>query len=473
MQFTHEINRLVSGMLIVFGIVVVSAAYWALIGPDTLTSRQDNPRLVEAEAAIMRGSIFDRDGNLLVTSERDASGSVTRRYLQATMNSALGYFSLRYGVSGAESAFNQLLRGDGTSDEALLNKLLHRAQQGADIRVTLDSTIQQEAVSRMGERAGAVVVVDVRSGEVLALASLPTFDPNQLDAEWEQLTASTGNPFFNRAIQGSYQPGGTLYTLLMTAAILEGSPLNLPIENAAQVVRLRDIDIGCLTDPGRVNLTLEEAYRYGCPAPFAQLVTALGADTVRALFETFALDQPPTLPGYIAEVPGLATSTPVAFNLSDTTIIDEALGQGTMTITPLEMALIAAAVVNDGNAPTPYTLLATRQPGAVNWIDDSTAHPSQPLTTTETAARVRALLRAAVTDGAANAADRSGLNIGGQVAVAYSGEQAQSWFVGYVQFADGGGAAIAVVVEEEADPAVAANIGGAVLALADERLNRP
>ncbi|MBL8164309.1 MAG: hypothetical protein JNJ61_20140 [Anaerolineae bacterium] len=471
MQFTREINRLVIGVLIIFGIVVISAAYWALTGPDTLTARQDNPRLVEAEAAILRGSIYDRDGNLLVVSERNESGSVTRRYLQAAMNSAVGYSSLRYGVSGTESAFNSILRGDSNTDEAIWNALLHRPQQGADIRVTFDSAIQQEAVAQMGERHGAVVVVDVLTGKVLALASLPTFDPNQLDADWERLTTSPGNPFFNRAIQGSYQPGGTLHTLLLAAAILKGSPLNIPLENATQRVRLRDIEVGCLVDPVSASLTLEQAYRYGCPAPFVQLVTTLGADTVRAAFETFALERPPTLPGYAAAAPTLPTSTPVALNLNDTTIIDEALGQGAVTITPLEMALIAAAIVNEGNAPTPYTLLATRQPDSDTWVDERSVQPNLPLTTANTAAKLRDLMRTTVTNGAASAADRSGLTIGGQVAVAYSGEQAQSWFIGYILFANGGGAAVAVVIEDEVAPSTAASIGGDVLAMAYERQN--
>lgn len=473
MQFTREINRLAISVLLASGVVVIAAAYWALIGSDALTARQDNPRLVEAEAAILRGSIYDRHGNLLVISERNASGRLTRRYLQPAMNSALGYSSLRYGVSGAEAAFNTLLRGDHDSSETLWNALLHRPQQGADIRVTFDSAIQEEAVMRLGERRGAVVVVNARSGEVLALASLPTFDPNQLDADWQRLTASPGNPFFNRAIQGNYQPGGTLHTLLMAAAILEDKRLDAPIENATQRVRLRDIEIGCLVEPQNARLTLEEAYRYGCPAPFAQLARALGIDTVHAVFDAFNLERPPTLPGYIAEAAGLATSTPTALNLNDASIIDEALGQGTVTITPLEMALIAAAIVNEGNAPTPYTLLATRSPGSEVWLDESSARPHLPLTTAETAAQLRDLMRATVNNGAANAARRDSLMIGGQTAVAYSGEQAQSWFIGYAMAANGKGAAIAVVIEDENNPAEAARIGGDVLAKAVEQLSSP
>ena len=188
MYFTREINRLMTGLLVLLGIVALAATYWAVVGPDTILLRQDNPRLVQAEAQIHRGDIVDRNGTVLATSTINSDDSYTRHYLHPEMDSALGYASLRYGVGGAEAAYNSIVRGDDTGKDFLsqfANELLHRDQRGSDIRLTFDLSIQQQAVKAMGTHTGSIVVLDIPSGQVLAMVSLPTYDPNTLDANWE------------------------------------------------------------------------------------------------------------------------------------------------------------------------------------------------------------------------------------------------------------------------------------------------
>lgn len=465
MQFTREINRLLIGMLVIFGLVVVAAGYWAISGPDTISLRQDNPRLVEAEAGILRGALYDQNDELMVNSEQNTDGTVTRRYLQPAMYSALGYSSLRYGVSGAESAFNPILRGEEiplSFIDQFTNNLLHRPQQGSDIRLTFDSVIQQAAVEAMGDYRGAVVVLSATNGEVLSLVSLPTYDPNTLDENWEVLTKTEGNPFFNRPIQGNYQPGGTLQTPLVAAALLANYPLTTPFNYANRPVRVANVELTCAAVPSTEVLTLGEAYAYGCPAPFAELVSKLGIGTVEAAFDTFQISRPPTLPGYVVQPPDQPTPTPSTINLSSANLGENALGQGQLTITPLEMTVIAAAILNDGNAPTPYTLLAVRPPDG-EWEDDQSLHPHIPIITANVARQLQDLMRLSVNNGAAQPAMRLGLDIGGHAAVAYSGEESQAWFVGFVTLGVRQGITIAVVLENVNDPALAAQIGGNVL----------
>src|SRR3954466_14966248 len=139
MNFTREINRLTTGLLILLVMVALGATYWAVAGPDTILLRQDNPRRVQAEAQIHRGDIVDRNGTVLATSNINSDGSFTRHYLYPEMNSAIGYASLRYGVGGAEAAFNTILRGDAPDQDfftQFANGLMHRTQRGADIRLT-------------------------------------------------------------------------------------------------------------------------------------------------------------------------------------------------------------------------------------------------------------------------------------------------------------------------------------------------
>lgn len=467
MYFSREINRLVIGVMVVFTIIAIAAAYWAIVGPDTILQRSDNPRLVQAEASIMRGAILDRNNNILVASQKNPDETVTREYRDPAMYSAIGYSSLRYGVSGAEAAYNTVLRGDDIQydfGDQFLRNLMHLPKQGSDIKLTFDQPLQEDIVQAMGQHQGAVVVLSVPTGEVLALVSLPTYDPNTLDANWETLTKAPGKPFFNRALQGNYQPGGTLETPLMAAAVLADYPLDTISSNASRPVQVGKVELSCIQPPKADALTLKEAYVAGCPEPFVEMMGDLGLGTVEAIFNAFNLNHPPELPGYVVSpIPEVAV-TPEVVNLSGDNLLEDALGQGRLTITPLEMATIAAAIVNEGNAPTPYTLLGTRQPDSQNWVQNPDMHPVVPLMTVNTAHQLQDVMQASVTDGTGQRAAQDSLQIGGQATRAFSGSEAQSWFVGYVTWGNKQGAAIAVVVENSSDTSLAAQIGGQALA---------
>lgn len=478
MQFTREINRLVLGLLALFAIVVLAAAYWAVVGPDTILKREDNPRRVEAVAAIQRGAIVDRTGVPLVESTRDDSGSVTRRYLYPAMYSALGYYSLRYGASGAENAFDTTLSGSALAQDTssvLLDDLLHRPQQGADIQLTFDLSVQQAIASAMDGQRGAAVVLSVPDGAVLAMISLPTYDPNTLDEHWDALVQQAGNPFFNRALQGNYQPGGALETPLMATAFLVNRSLDTTYAAATDPVTLADVKLGCAVRlPSSLTLSLREAYTYACPEPFQSLAQELGVETLQATIDTFKLGEQPTLEGFTANSSGSSpTPTSSLTALSGDDLVRLALGQGALTVSPLSMAMMAAAIVNDGNTPQPYVLMGSRAPDAAAWTPSAAVRPSIPLATSTTARRLQDLMREAVANGAAQNAGRPNIDIGGHAALAYSGEGSLAWFVGFATFANNQGAAVAIVLEDSADPGLAADIGGTALAAVQTAIAPP
>lgn len=481
MQFSREINRLLVGVLVALLVVAASATYWAVVGPDTILQREDNPRLVEAEASIRRGSIVDRDGEPLVLSNVNDDGSLNRRYLYPEMASALGYYSQRYGVGGAEAAYDTSLRGDDVSRDfaqLLLGDMMHRPQQGSDIQLTFDLDVQRTVAEAMTGQRGAVVVLSVPGGEVLALVSFPTYDPNTLDENWETLIADEGNPFFNRVVQGRYQPGSTLQTPLIAAALLAQAPIDEPLESATAPVQVGEVEVNCAVRLPDVALSLREAYAFACPLSFARLAESLGAETIQATFDTFQMDEPPTLPGFVVEpavtVEGtpIATSTPanIQFAVTPNTLLEDALGQGSLTVTPLEMATLAAAIVNDGNAPRPFTLVASRAPQSNTWTPIAEVRPTIPISTTNTARQLQDLMRNTVANGAAQNAGRPDIDIGGHAALAYTGEGSQAWFVGFATLGGRRGIAVAVVLENSDDPGLAADIGGTALAAAHQAL---
>ncbi len=476
MQFTREINRLLRGLLVLFAVVAMSAAYWSIVGPDTILLREDNPRRVLAEQAIQRGAILDRDGDVLAQTTRGDDGAVIREYPHPQTHGALGYFSVRYGVGGAEAAYNAVLRGDTLPQAvsgSIADGLLHRPREGSDIRLSLDLDIQRAVADAMAGQTGAVVVLEVPTGQILAMINAPSYDPNTLDTEWNALREAPGKPFFNRVLQGTYQPGGALQTVWMAAALISGMPLNEPLPAAAQPVQVDDLTLTCAVRLPNVALSLREAYAFGCPSPFTTLADALGSDGIETTLDTFQLGSlliPADLLPVADAIPGTPTPVPTEIPLDEDSMLREAVGQGALTVSPLDMAMVASAIVNDGNAPQPYLLLETRAPDAESWTPESVTRPTIPMMTTNTARQLQDLMRYAVANGAAQNAGRPNIDIGGHATIAYSGDGAQSWFVGFTTLGSRRGVAVAVVLENSADPGLAADIGGTALAAAQREL---
>ena len=469
MTLSREINRLLAGFFILFMVIALSAAYWAVVGADTILRREDNPRLVVAEAAIQRGSIVDRKGEPLATSIVGDDNQVTRQYPHPAASSLIGYSSLRYGVGGAEAAFNATLRGDDLPANIsgdILADVLHRPQVGSNIQLTLDLGVQQAIMQAMNGQVGAAVVLSVPDGEVLGLLSLPTYDPNTLDLEWDALAAAPQKPFFNRVLQGQYQPGGTLQTPLMAAALVANQSLADPTLDATIPVQIDDLMVSCALRLPVMELSLRDAYAFACPLPFENLAQQLGIQSITNALELMHLTVPPTIEGYTVQL----QPTPSTL-LQDDTIAKDALGQGQMTVTPLQMAVMVAAVVNDGNAPEPYVLMATHAPDAADWKHIQQTRPTVPYMTERTARQLQDLMRNTVANGAALNAARPGIDIGGHSALAYSGTEIQSWFIGFATLPGGRGVAVAVVLENSDDPGLAADIGGAVLSAAHRSLS--
>jgi peptidoglycan glycosyltransferase len=280
----------------------LAAGYWGVVRAGGLLARLDNPRLVEAERATLRGPIYTRDGKLLVYSScadglwtcAGARPIYQRRYPHPEAAPATGYYSLRYGTGGLEAFADATLRGPRT----WWDDLLHRPRIGAGITSSLDLIWQARAVQALRAGAahttaqGAAVVLDWRSGEVLALASAPSFDPNRLEQDWDTLRADPGAPLVNRATQGLYQPGPLL----------------------AWLFSLREAD----------------------PADFRRWQA-----TAQAL----------GLSAHVPfELPNEAVPVPV------TTTYSETLGQGHLRVTPLRVAVSVAEVI--AGQPVTPTLIA-------------------------------------------------------------------------------------------------------------------
>jgi cell division protein FtsI/penicillin-binding protein 2 len=230
-----------------------------------------------------------------------------------------------------------------------------------------------------------------------------------------------------------------------------------------------------LPPPDNLPLTLSDAYLYGCPSPFASLAESLGANSVETIFNAFRVNQPVILEGFVPQNVLDATQTPAPqpTGTLENTLVRNALGQGQQqAISPLNMALIAAAVSNHGNAPTPRTLLAVR-PRDGEWQSIPPDGIARPYLASAAAQRLTELMTTnMLSDVLVTPQPQYALS--GHAGIAYSGKgKTLSWFIGFITLPDTTQAAVAIVVEDVNDPKIAAQIGQSVLIAAYDQQAAP
>jgi peptidoglycan glycosyltransferase len=183
MSLNDRLNQLTMVFLVAFGLVALGLFYWGIVRGPALATRDDNPRLIEQELRIERGRILDQNGAVLAETIGEP-GDLYRLYYQPN-TAAIGYYSLRHGVAGIESSYDDVLRGNDRAPWRIWwEELIHRNPVGRDVQLTLEAGLQAEANSALGEYIGSVVMLDACTGDILVLASRPSYDANLLDEEF-------------------------------------------------------------------------------------------------------------------------------------------------------------------------------------------------------------------------------------------------------------------------------------------------
>jgi cell division protein FtsW (lipid II flippase)/cell division protein FtsI/penicillin-binding protein 2 len=450
--FRHSLLRLTCALSTILALLAATCGYWAIIRAEPLRAREDNPRRILYEQRIVRGRILDRHNAVLAGVDIAEDGTVTRRYPVPEAAPALGYASLRYGTGGIEATFDAELRGEARRDawQTAWDDLLHRPPQGQDVQLTLDAALQTQAQRALKDHAGAVVLLDAATGEVLALASNPTFDPERLDETWDELRQDPAAPLVNRATQGLYQPGAALQTVFIAQALSDGSAdLPAAAPDATDPIAIGNTLLRCAMTPTK-PYTLASAYAAACPAPFVEIGEQLGGSGLTEAIRRWALvTTPPPL-----EIPTEAADwDPRALQIPGDLQL-EAIGQGELTVTPLQMALVAGTLANDGTMPVPRLALRV-QDGAGHWHDQTSAGEPRRVLSPDTASELLAAWRS------------YGDGISGQLGLAVAGtdQPPHAWFLGVAQREDNS-YAVAVLLEHPDDTHQAADIGTILLGTA-------
>ncbi len=439
---TAQINRLTVLLGAGFLAIALATGYWQIARSDGLLQRADNPRRVLIERRVPRGALYDRNGVVLADTAGEP-GAWTRHYPYPNLAPVIGYVSPLVGSAGLEAALDPVLHGDGGLDPFTVywrTDILGQPPPGRAARLTINLKVQRVADTALGAQVGAVVVVQAQTGEVVAMASHPTFEPNDLDGHWTDIVNNPGALLLNRATFALYQPGGVLAPVIVAGALQAGllAPQQT-IPAADQPVTFDGQSIGC-RQPPQPGLTISETLALGCPGPVAALARQLGPAQLSQLLAQFHFYTAPRLE--------IAATAPAADPSGQT--FDAGLagvGQGSLTVTPLQMALVTAALARGGQMPSPHLVLQT-QNVVMGWESTSPAAPAAPVVDPAVANLVKTMLRA-------------GLQA---TAITSTGGKTLAWYLGFSPY-DDPHYAVAVLLEN-GDPRAAHDIGEAVLTAA-------
>jgi penicillin-binding protein A len=441
--------------------VVMSDSIAHRVGVDPATGDVvSNPLLTNAALATARGTIFDRDGRPLATTTL-AEGVARRVYPEPTTAEITGYYSpLLYGAAGLEASWDDELAGRAGGNPLLraLDDLRGRPPQGLDLVLTVDLELQRQAHAALGDRPGAAVLLDARTGAVLALASTPSFDPNRLvvvtegdrepaSAAWTALTSDPRAPLVQRATSGLYPPGSTFKTVTAAAAIERGiaAPETVYEDAGALVIGGHELIEANRPNPEQTLWTVTEAFAWSLNVVFAQIGLQLGGDSLADAARGWGWEG--AIPFDLPAAESRVSTTP-GFLDDPVALAETAFGQGELQATPLQMALVAAGLANGGEVMRPYLVVSLVSP------DGETTVETRPQSWRrgagrEAAAQTAAMMVNAVTSGALGAAFVPGYEIGGKTGTAETaGETPHAWFIGFI--GNPGEApryAVAVVVE--------------------------
>ena len=416
--------------------------YFQLFRRSDIENDSHNRRLWVNEDHIKRGNILDRNGNILAYNETDYDGTQYRVYNYGAVSSSItGYSSKTYGKTGIEKTYNKqllALSGDGFSN---FRKMVVKNDTGYDVELTMDQNIQDIVYNHMRDIKGSCVIMDPTTGDILALVSNPTFDPNSLDEDWGYLIENEDAPLVNRATSGSYRPGSTFKIVTATGILSSGMDTSY---NDTGVETIQGYDIKNFADQVYGMVNLRSAFVNSVNTYFAAKTNNLGKEEFKQLAEKFMInkDYPFDLDKNNAKIP-----------FDDLNKVDLAMtgfGYGKTEITPLHMAMIASSIANEGKMMKPRLVRkVVDEDGKI--IEEKKSEVLSEVTSTEDANYIRDLMVAVVNEGTGSKAYLDSIQVAGKTGTADKNNGLlDAWFVGFAP-AYNPKLAIALVFEDSDD----------------------
>ncbi|MEV6179315.1 penicillin-binding transpeptidase domain-containing protein [Streptomyces sp. NPDC052015] len=403
-------------------------------------------------------------GNIIVAGKAITGSAVTtdsdlkyrRTYTDGELYAAVtGYASQSYAPTQLEGVYADLLNGTDSRLRTVMDTVTDQRADPGDVVTTIDPDVQKAAYDALGDTKGAAVAIDPATGRILAVVSTPSYDPSSLtDANtagtaWKKLTTDADKPLVNRALRQPLPPGSTFKLVVAAAALEDGlyasvdertdSPDPYTLPGTRTVLRNENTSAPC------ENASIRVALQYSCNNVFARMAVQLGQDKVRAMAERFGFDDE------TQDVPVRAYTSVYPSDMDESSTALTGIGQYDVTATPLQMAMVSAAIANDGKLVSPHMVSQITDSNGDVLTDYDEEAGTTRVVSSGTAEQLRSAMRTVVEKGTGTNALIDGVTVGGKTGTAQHGENNSktpyAWFTSYGE-ADGKEVAVAVVVEQ-------------------------
>jgi peptidoglycan glycosyltransferase len=446
-----QIARLFAVIVVLFGLLVAFTSRWSVFEAKSLQDQTANKRpLLEAQR-IPRGLIYADDGTKLAVNRRSGNHETlrySRIYPQGRLFShAVGYAFISRGSAGLEKSFNRELTGQENEFKSLIDSFSGGTKEGDDVHTTLDPRAQRTALAALAGRRGSIVAIEPSTGAVKVMASIPDYDPNQVPNRYGQLNRDPGSPLFDRATQARYPPGSTFKVVTAAAALDSGryTPDSIISGKNNKIISGVPLQNFGGEDPGPVSLT--DALTHSVNTVFGEIGEKLGKRTMYKYMRRFGFNSKLGLDLPSSEItPSGVFKGQRLLGPGDSVDIGRvAIGQERLQVTPLQMAMVAAAVGNGGKSMKPRLVDRVVAPdGSVR----ERLGPQERATVMsgKAAGQLATMMGNVVQSGTGTAAQIPGVQVAGKTGTAQVPGATQAWFIAFAPLRNPK-VAIAVTVE--------------------------
>ncbi|MFC8511550.1 peptidoglycan D,D-transpeptidase FtsI family protein [Streptomyces sp. NPDC057257] len=443
-------------LLLVFALLV-RATWVQFYDGKALADDKDNRRNAIETYAEPLGNIIVA-GESITGSARTSGGDLAykRTYKDGKLYAAVtGYASQAYAPTQLEGIYQDLLNGTDSSLKTVMDTITDKRADPGNVVTTIDPDVQKAAYDALGDKKGAAVAIDPKTGRILGVVSTPSYDPSSLtDANtagtaWKKLNADPDKPLTNRALRQPLPPGSTFKLVVAAAALEDGLYSSVDEKTDSPDPYTLPGTVTPLSNESKSapceNASIRVALQYSCNTVFAKMAVDLGQDKVRAMAEKFGFNDTEQ------DVPVRAYTSvyPKDMNKSSTALTG--IGQYDVTATPLQMAMVSAAIANGGKLVSPHMVSQITDSGGdvLKNYDDSAS--TKEIVSSSTAEQLQSAMQTVVDQGTGTNARISGATVGGKTGTAQHGENNSqtpyAWFTSYAKAGDKE-VAVAVVVEQ-------------------------
>jgi peptidoglycan glycosyltransferase len=449
----RQIVKLFGFILVLYALLFGFTSYWSIFDSSSLKANTANRRPLLEEQKIHRGDILADDGTVIARSNPEGKGNnkiYVRHYpLGPLFGNPIGYSFVDRGRVGFELSHNDELVGNKTEFLSVLDELQGHAQVGDKVQSSLDPQAQRVAIDGLAGRRGAVVAIVPSTGEVRVMASVPEYDPNdvQNSRTFQRLNTQDSAPLFNRVTQAGYPPGSTMKVVTATAGLDSGDLTPNSTFSGRSPIEIEGVPLSNSGGEQFGDIDMTTALTNSVNTWWAQAGEKIGKDTMFKYMDRYGFNAKPRLdyPGFQLAASGVYDGNRLLTPSAAIDIGRVAIGQERLRVTPLQMGEVAATVANKGELMEPRLWSKVIDPdGRETKLDP--ARQSRVMSE-DTASTLNEMMQNVVAEGTGTAAAVSGIDVAGKTGTAeISPGVNDAWFIGFAP-ANDPQIAIACIVE--------------------------